>query len=272
MLLPSLWPPWGSGLQGPSCQLLRSKILAPGAGAAWEWSAGLWGGLGVVPGGTQCPEGPPALGVLLGAASCLEPHRVCCRASTLRGTVDPGALGRCSVSQFPLWKWVRTPHSLIGNPQAAPPPPLPKPSRKSRSNKTPAGDCFMLPKAGTPAQRGQEEAVAGRRSRRGPGGRAHPGALRARAGCTWGVWGRPQAGCVLLVTRGLSPRGGDTASRGSVLPPPVCPPAVGTWQVGSSQRGSDGTTDLSHPCSASSVIRPGDSSSTVSVTQMSVCP
>lgn len=32
MLLPSLWPPWGSGLQGPSCQLHRSKILAPGAG------------------------------------------------------------------------------------------------------------------------------------------------------------------------------------------------------------------------------------------------
>ena len=179
-----------------------------------------------------------------------------------------------------------TPHSLIGNPQAAPPPPLPKPSRNSCSNKTPAGDCFMLPEAGTPAQRGQEEPVAGRRSRRGPGGRARavwgaPGLCRAHLGCagrTWAVRGRPQAGCVLSVTRGLSPRGGDTASRGSglegggsVLPPPACPP-IGTWQVGSSQRGSDGTTDLGHPCSASSVIRPGDSSTTVSVTQMSVCP
>lgn len=44
----------------------------------------------MVPGGTQRPRGLLLLGVLLGAASCLEPHCVCCRPSTLRGTVDPG--------------------------------------------------------------------------------------------------------------------------------------------------------------------------------------
>lgn len=163
-----------------------------------------------------------------------------------------------------------TPHNLIGNPQAAPPPPLPKPSRNSRSSKTPAGDCFLLPEAETPALRGQEEAVAGRRSRHGPGGRAHR-PLRARAGRTWGVWGRP-------VTRGLSPGGRNTASRGSslggggsVLPPPACP-RLQHLAGGQQPEASDGTTDLGHPRSASSGVHPGGCSPTASVTRVTACP